>query len=265
MGTLNFLPENHIAGFDVYMRTLMPSQASPVSVFFSGFLALFANIEAVLAALTRPPRLIAQITTLRREIERNHSALQRPSRWPLGLLDDTRQRATEEREDKIRRARDEAENLSRELRYTQQTVASELAGWRDMHEKMGRKAIRDLARGMLIAERVRLSGMERALRKVREGVPDDDASSPEAETTGSDYENVNENGEAAAAVDSAEQGEEEGEPSTTLGGSLLQGETNGNGLVGEQINHNGVGHSSSPPLLDDEEEGEISEASGGPP
>ncbi len=34
---------------------------------------------------------------------------------------------------------------------------------------MGRKAIRELARGMLIAERMRLAGIERALRTVREG------------------------------------------------------------------------------------------------
>ncbi len=88
VATLNFLPERHISGFDVYVRTLLPSQASPVSVFFSTFLALYGNNEAVLAALARPPQLIAQISTVRREIERNYNALQRPSRWPLGLLDD---------------------------------------------------------------------------------------------------------------------------------------------------------------------------------
>ncbi|KAL2270170.1 hypothetical protein VTJ83DRAFT_2354 [Remersonia thermophila] len=63
----------------------------------------------------------------------------------------------------------EADRLARELRYAQQTVAGELAGWREMHERMGRRAIRELARGMVIAERERLQGLRRALRAVREG------------------------------------------------------------------------------------------------
>lgn len=53
------------------------------------------------------------------------------------------------------------------MRYTQQVVAAELAGWQDLHEKMGRKAVRDLVRGMLVKERVALEGMRRAVRKLR--------------------------------------------------------------------------------------------------
>lgn len=68
----------------------------------------------------------------------------------------------------MRAGQEEVDNLSRELRYTQQTVAMELAGWQDMHERMGRKAIRELARGMVVAEKLRLAGMQRALRKLRE-------------------------------------------------------------------------------------------------
>lgn len=105
---------------------------------------------------------------VRREAERSYSSLSRSSRWPLGLLDETRQRLNEEREEKARRSEGEAERLGRELRYAQQTVAGELAGWRDMHERMGRRAIRDLARGMVVAERGRLEGLRRALRAVRE-------------------------------------------------------------------------------------------------
>lgn len=39
-----------------------------------------------------------------------------------------------------------------------------------MHERMGRRAIRELARGVLREERERLRGLERALRAVREGL-----------------------------------------------------------------------------------------------
>lgn len=62
----------------------------------------------------------------------------------------------------------EVDNLSRELRYTQQTVAMELAGWQDMHERMGRRAVRELARNMVVVEKMRLEGMKRALRKLKE-------------------------------------------------------------------------------------------------
>ncbi|EGO51703.1 hypothetical protein NEUTE1DRAFT_89347 [Neurospora tetrasperma FGSC 2508] len=122
---------------------------------------------AILRALAKPPRTIAKIVSIRREAERNYNSLNRSSRWPLGLLDETRQRMNEEREEKVKNAEREAEMLGKELRYAQQTVAGELAGWRDMHEKMGRRAIRELARGMLILERGRMEGLKRALRKVK--------------------------------------------------------------------------------------------------
>ncbi|KAK3335491.1 hypothetical protein B0T19DRAFT_406606 [Cercophora scortea] len=172
ISALAFLPMSHIAAFDVYVTSLAPLQCSPPGVFLHTFLALFDNVEAVLKALARPPQTISKIISIRRDVERNYSSVNRSSRWPLGLMDDTRQRLNEEREEKARRSEREAEMLCRELRYTQQTVAGELAGWRDMHERMGRRAIRDLARGMLVAEKMRLEGLRRALRKVREaGVP----------------------------------------------------------------------------------------------
>ena len=80
----------------------------------------------------------------------------------------------EEREERARRSREEATYLSRELRYTQQTVASELAGWQSMHEKMGRQAITDFVRGMVVMEKAKLDGMMRALRKVRNGNPQEE-------------------------------------------------------------------------------------------
>ena len=171
VGALAFLPPSHISAFEVYVHNLQPSQSSPHAAFFATFLALYANVEAILKALARPPQTITKIISIRREAERNYSSLNRSSRWPLGLLDDTRQRMNEEREEKARRNEHDAELLCKELRYTQQTVASELAGWRDMHERLGRKAIRDLAKGMLTVEKMRLEGLKRALRRVREVAP----------------------------------------------------------------------------------------------
>jgi hypothetical protein len=138
-------------------------------------------VDSILRALARPAHLITQITAARREVERSYNSMSRSSRWPLGLLDDARQRLNEERVEKAKRSEAEAQDLAKELRYTQQTVAGELAGWRDMHERIGRRAIADLARGMLVAERMRLAGMQRALRKVKgvqEGPRDEVTNSP---------------------------------------------------------------------------------------
>jgi hypothetical protein len=110
----------------------------------------------MLLSLSRPTSLSSSINTSRKAIERSYNSLSRSTRWPLGLLDETRQRLNEEKEDKVRRAREEADELGRELRYTQH-----------LHEKMGRKAIRDLVRGMLIKERTTLEGMMRATRKLK--------------------------------------------------------------------------------------------------
>jgi hypothetical protein len=135
--------------------------------FHSTVLSIHSTIIAMLLALSRPTSLISSINTSRKSIERSYNSLSRSTRWPLGLLDETRQRLNEEKEDKVRRTREEAGELGRELRYTQQVVAAELAGWQDLHEKMGRKAIKDLARGMLIKERSTLEGMKRAMRKLK--------------------------------------------------------------------------------------------------
>ena len=98
----------------------------------------------------------------------------------------------EEKEDKVRRTREEAEELGRELRYTQQVVAGELAGWQDLHEKMGRRAIKELARGMLIKERTTLEGMKRAVRKLKMG--EVALAIPAVETNGSTELEVEVNG-----------------------------------------------------------------------
>ncbi|KAI0025589.1 VPS9 domain-containing protein [Xylariomycetidae sp. FL0641] len=164
---LAFMPATHIAAFDAFVHTLMPPASSPPQMLHSEFLALQSTIQAMLAALARPPQLIAQITAARRAAERSYSSLSRSTRWPLGLLDETRQRMNDEREERARRAEQEADARARELRDAQTTVASELAGWQVLHERAGRRAVKDFARGMLIQERERLAGLRRALRRVR--------------------------------------------------------------------------------------------------
>ncbi|KAI1073403.1 VPS9 domain-containing protein [Whalleya microplaca] len=170
VSTLAFLPQSHISAFDAYVRTIAPPQSNPSSQFHASLLALQSTMQAMLSSLSRPPQLVAQISSSRRAIERSYNSLSRSTRWPLGLLDETRQRLNEEKEEKARRTQLEVDDLSKELRYTQQTVAGDLAGWQDLHERLGRQAIRELARGMLVLERERLQGLRRAQRRFQQVV-----------------------------------------------------------------------------------------------
>ncbi|KAH7367060.1 hypothetical protein B0T11DRAFT_274616 [Plectosphaerella cucumerina] len=168
VATFEFLPRSHIAALESYVRVLAPSQLSANAVFHNTLLASQSTIQAILLSLSRPPALINQMAVTRKSIERNYNSVNRSPRWPLGLLDDSRQRSNEEKEEKARQAQEELDDLGRELRSTQQVVAGELAGFHDLHEKMGRKAIREFARSTLVQERQRLEGMMRALRRLKE-------------------------------------------------------------------------------------------------
>ena len=190
---LAFLPLSHTSALDIYVSTLQPSSSSPSQALHATLLSLQSTIQAILTALSRPPQLAAQIAAARRAAERAYRSLMSSSsasavaaggqgsspssssggsRWPLaglglglGLLDDTRQRITEERVERARRTAADADALARELRYTQQTVAGELAGWQDLHGRLARRALREYARAMLVQERERLVGLRRAARR----------------------------------------------------------------------------------------------------
>jgi hypothetical protein len=71
----------------------------------------------------------------------------------------------------VERVKAEVDILGKELRYSQSVVAAELAGWQEAHGKAGRRAIRELVKGMVVGERARLEGMRRALRKLRDVSP----------------------------------------------------------------------------------------------
>ncbi|KAI9808414.1 MAG: hypothetical protein M1827_007473 [Pycnora praestabilis] len=162
--TLNFLPEIHITAFTRYTHTLHPTDSSPYATFLSDMQSISLTITAILASLTRPTTLITSMTSTSKAIDRHLSSLRRSDRWPLGLLDDTRNKIHLEAADKVERSKSELKILGCELRYTQQCVAGELAGWQELHERMGRRAIRGLVKRMVVGERARLEGMRRAVR-----------------------------------------------------------------------------------------------------
>ena len=82
----------------------------------------------------------------------------------MGLLDETRKGIHAEAQDRAMKSKDELRAVRCELSYTQQTVAGELAGWQDLHAKLGKRAIRALAEQMIVREKDRLESMRRAMR-----------------------------------------------------------------------------------------------------
>ena len=122
------------------------------------------DLAAVLTSLTRPSNLINSMSSTQKTIDRHDLSVRRSDRWPLGLLDDARSRVQRDAQEKMDRSKADLADLGRELKYTQQVVASELASWQESRVEMGRKALRELARRMVVTERARLESMRRAVR-----------------------------------------------------------------------------------------------------
>jgi len=169
INTLTFLPAKHLTAFDRYTKVLAPTESNPFAGFYYALHSISSSSSAVLTALARPTTLIASMSQARRNIVRALGSLSRQSRWTpnIGLFDETRRSIAAEAEEKAARAQEELDTLGCELRYTQQTVAAELAGWQDQHVRFAKGMLRDLARGMVVKEKARLEGMRRALRELR--------------------------------------------------------------------------------------------------
>ncbi|KAF2495859.1 hypothetical protein BU16DRAFT_485158 [Lophium mytilinum] len=162
--SLIFLPQEHLKAFEKYTKTLLQSDASPMTSFYYNMLAISSTTTAVLTALNRPSTLISQMSTTQKAIDRHSLSFRRSDRWPLGLLDDARHRIQRDAAERMDKSLNELDGLGRELRYTQQVVAGELAAWQEQRVAMGRKACRELALKMVVTERARLESMKRALR-----------------------------------------------------------------------------------------------------
>ena len=100
-------------------------------------------------------------------------SISRSNRWTpkIGLFEDAKKQADIDAWEKAAKGRREVESLGCELRYTQQTVASELAAWQEEHVKAGRATLRHFAKETIVKERARLEGMRRALREVTKTHP----------------------------------------------------------------------------------------------
>lgn len=171
MSTLLFLPPNHQSGFERYVKTLVPTEASPMTAFYYTLHSVLTSSTSIQEALDRPTHLIGSMSAAQRAIDRSVGSITRSNRWTpnIGLFEDAKKQVAHEAWGKAAKARRELESLGSELRYTQQTVASELAGWQEEHVRVGREGLRRLVRAMVVRETTRLEGMRRALREVRKG------------------------------------------------------------------------------------------------
>jgi ankyrin repeat protein len=169
VATLQFLPRKYLTAFDMYTKALTPSESDPLASFYYSLHSIANSSTAVLVALGRPTSLIGSMNQAKRNIERAIGSLTRQSRWTpnIGLFDETRRSIAAEAEEKATKAQGELDSLGSELRYTQQTVAAELAGWQEQHVKFGKRMLKDLAKGMVVKEKARLENMKRALRELQ--------------------------------------------------------------------------------------------------
>ncbi|CAK3986744.1 related to VPS9 domain [Lecanosticta acicola] len=169
LSTLKFVPQAYIQAFERYSKTLIPSEASPLAGFYYSLHSIQSTSTAIQTATNRPAYLIGTMQQAQRAIDKSKSSLSRSNRWTpnIGLFEDAKKAAALDAWDKAAKARQELENLGCELRYTQQTIASELAAWQDEHVVSGREMLRRLAKESIVRERAKLEGMKRALRQVR--------------------------------------------------------------------------------------------------
>ncbi|KAM0723042.1 hypothetical protein Q7P37_001241 [Cladosporium fusiforme] len=169
ISTLVFLPQPHLTAFERYARTLTVSEANPMTNFYYTLHSIHSTSTAIQNALDRPATLIGSMEQSQRTIARTHNSLSRANRWTpnFGMFEDTKKAAAQDAWSRADKARRELETLGCELRYTQQTVASELASWQEEHVKVGRDMLRRLAKETLVREKARLGGLKRALREVQ--------------------------------------------------------------------------------------------------
>ncbi len=167
VGTVADLPRPHKTAFERYAKTLRQAEAAPLLVLQHELFASAAALAAFQTVFARPDSLVASMRACRRAVERHSQVMRRPDRWPMGLLSESRHKMQREAAIRAQKARLELDSLGRELRYTHQTVAGELASWHTSRTADGRAALRDYAAKTLVIERARLDGMRRALEAVQ--------------------------------------------------------------------------------------------------
>lgn len=170
------LSKAHVDTF-LKIASLMHTEtaSSPLANYIMSMSSFQSTIAAVQTALMKPSTLIGQIVSLQRSTDRNKAALINNSIPRKGIMnlnfpgtEESRIKSIKETEKKVMQAEMDIEKLGKELRYTQEIVVSELAGWTTWREEWGKDEIRRLARNMVVKEKERLKCMQRALRALKD-------------------------------------------------------------------------------------------------
>ncbi|KIW95336.1 uncharacterized protein Z519_03920 [Cladophialophora bantiana CBS 173.52] len=151
--------------------------SSPLQNYICSLSSFHSTVAAVQSALLKPSALIDRITAAQRAMEKDKSNLVNNSIPRKGVLkninlpfpgtEESRIKTVKDAEKKILERGLEIERLGRELRYTQEVVVGELAGWTTWRQEWGRGEMKRLVRGIVVRERERLKGMQRALRTLK--------------------------------------------------------------------------------------------------
>ena len=165
--TLSFLPRAYKIALHKFSSTLVQSESTPFLEYHYDLGALLSAICSILSVLDRPANIIGSMKACQNAIDKQTQSVRRSDKWPFVFLDETRNKMQKESADKVTKSQSELESLASELRYTQQTIANEVAGWQEMRPKMAKVALKNLAKKTVIKEKARLQGMQRALRVIK--------------------------------------------------------------------------------------------------
>lgn len=167
----DMLPPSHVDAFSRYVSLLSsPSESSLLQCLTTSFTSFHATILAILSCLARPSVLINQMSAAQRALSRSRSTLSSqtlPRKFNFPGLEESRLKGAKETEKRIENGEREIESLGKELKWTRDVVAGELAGWTEWRERCGRDVLKSFVRGQVVKERERGRGLERCLRILR--------------------------------------------------------------------------------------------------
>lgn len=170
------LPKARVDAFARYCTLMATSpESSPLVSFVQAVTGFHTTISAVQSSLLKPSTLINRINEATRTLARNRQNLTSqslPRKFQFPGLEESRIRSMKELDRKIAGGEQDIVRMGKELRYSQEVVLSELAGWTEWREKVGKEAVRAFVKGMVVKEKERYKGLQRCLRKLREANED---------------------------------------------------------------------------------------------
>ena len=170
------LPKAH-ADAAIKFASLLTSEpaSSPLLTFVAGFAAFQSTVMAVQTSLMKPSTLISRITSTRRSVEKAKQSLTNnslPKKGPFNNflgMEENRLKSMKDSNRRIIEGEVDISKLGRELRYTQEIVVGELAGWTSWRSGYGKEEIKRYVKHTVVKERERLRGMQRTLEALKEG------------------------------------------------------------------------------------------------